>query len=92
MTKNGKEDAVSVDYTDQIEDFNVNDIIEFVHPISNKAESGTYGVGRFVRTIQRRGGSKKLDIEVANSFNEKTIIQGNNIRWERTLHHREKNN
>lgn len=92
MTKNGKEDAVSVDYTNQIEDFVVNDIIEFVHPVSNKSESGTYGVGRFVKTIQRRGGSKRLDIEVANSFGEKTIIQENHIRWDRTLHHREKNN
>ncbi|MCK5014833.1 MAG: hypothetical protein KAS66_13555 [Candidatus Omnitrophica bacterium] len=91
MAKNRKEDAVSVDYTEQIEDLNVNDIIEFVHPISNKAGSGTYGVGKFVRTIQRRGGNKKLDIEVANSFNEKIIIQENNIRWERTLHHKDKN-
>ena len=92
MARNKKECVAPVDYTEQIEEFKEKDIIEFVHPISKKPESGTYGVGRFIRTIQRRGGSRKLDIEVANSFGEKTIIQENNVRWERTLHHREKNN
>lgn len=92
MTKNKKEDAVSIDYTEQIEKFKEDDIIEFLHPVTNKSESGTYGVGKFVRTIQRRGGSRKLDIEVTSILGDKTIIQENNIRWERTLHHREKNN
>ena len=91
MAQNEKEDTV-IDNGNSVEDFNVDDIIEFVHPVSNKSESGTYGVGRFVKTIQRRGGSKRLDIEVANSFGEKTIIQEDHIRWDRTLHHREKNN
>lgn len=78
--------------TNPIEEFEVNDIIEFVYPVSKKPNSGTYGVGRFVRTIQRRGGSKKLDVEVTNSLGDKTIIQENHIRWDRTLHHRNKNN
>ena len=92
MTRNKKEYVAPIDYTDEIEKLEEGDVIEFMHPVSKKSESGTYGVGKFVRTIQRRGGNKKLDIEVANSLNEKIIIQENNIRWERTLHHREKNN
>lgn len=70
----------------EIETLVPGDIIEFIHPISKKTESGKHGTGRFSRTIQRRGPSKILDIEVINGVGEKIIIQDNNIRWKRTMY------
>lgn len=69
-----------------LEDFEEGDVIEFMHPTSKKSESGRFGVGRFVKTIERKGSSKILDIEVA-TFEANVVIQRNNIRWERTLYH-----
>lgn len=74
----------------EIEKLVPGDIIEFIHPVSKKAESGKFGVGRFSRTIQRRGPTKILDIEIINSMGEKVIIQDNNIRWERTMYFKDK--
>lgn len=74
----------------QIEKLVPGDVIEFIHPVSKKSESGKHGTGRFTRTIQRRGPSKVLDIEVVNGVGEKIIIQDNNIRWERTMYFKDK--
>lgn len=74
----------------QIEKLVPGDVIEFIYPVSKKSESGKYGTGRFSRTIQRRGPSKILDIEVINGVGEKIIIQDNNIRWERTMYFKDK--
>ncbi|MCK4668234.1 hypothetical protein KAU33_15895 [Candidatus Dependentiae bacterium] len=76
----------------QIEKLVPGDVIEFIHPVSKKSESGKHGTGRFTRTIQRRGTNKVLDIEVVNGVGEKIIIQDNNIRWERTMYFKEKQN
>lgn len=75
----------------EIETLVPGDVIEFIHPVSKKAESGKHGTGRFSRTIQRRGPSKILDIEVINGVGEKIIIQDNNVRWKRTMYFKEKN-
>ena len=74
----------------EIEKLVPGDVIEFIHPISKKSESGKHGTGRFSRTIQRRGPGKVLDIEVINGVGEKIIIQENNIRWKRTMYFKEK--
>ena len=74
----------------QLESLEPGDVVEFVHPETSKGESGKFGVGRFVRTIKRRTGGKALDIELRSALSEKIIIQENNIRWERTLFHKNK--
>jgi len=75
----------------ELEKLNEGDIVEFIHPETKKSEAGKYGVGKFVKTIQRRTGGKALDIELAVALGEKVIIQENHIRWDRTLHHKNKN-
>lgn len=70
-----------------VEDSTKDDIVEFIHPVSKKSESGKFGVGKFVRTIQRRNGSRRLDIELIDNLGDKTIIQDNNIRWDWTEYH-----
>ena len=67
-----------------VDDLREGDIVEFRHPETGNSESGTYGVARFSRTIQRRGGSKRIDIELVNCLGDKTTILPINIRWERT--------
>lgn len=73
-----------------LESLEAGDVIEFVYPETSKGESGKFGVGRFIRTIQRRKGGKAVDIELTSALKEKIIIQENNIRWERTLFHKNK--
>ena len=70
-----------------IDDLIPGSIVEFVHPISKKPESGTYGTGKFIKLIQRRNGGRRLDIELENNLGDKTIIQSENIRWERTKYY-----
>ena len=74
----------------ELESLEVGDVVEFVFPETSKSEAGKFGVGRFSKTIQRRKGGKALDIELKDSLGEKIIIQENNIRWERTLFHKNK--
>lgn len=74
----------------QLESLEPGNVVEFVYPETSKSEAGKFGVGRFVRIIQRRKGEKAVDIELSGALKEKIIIQENNVRWERTLFHKNK--
>lgn len=74
----------------ELKDLQQNDIVEFIHPISKKPETGKYGVSRFVRIIQRHNGGKQVDIELVDNLDDKTIIREENIRWDRTEYHKNK--
>ena len=65
-------------------DLNPGDIVEFIDPATSQ-----FNVGTFVRTIKRRTGDKGTDIIVLSSIGHKTTIRDQNIRWDRTAHHKE---
>ena len=70
-----------------IEDLPPGAVIEFIHPVSKKPDSGKFGVGTLVQIIHRKTGSKPTDIIVENSQGDKTRLRENNIRWDRTEYH-----
>lgn len=72
-----------------LDDLQPEDIVEFIHPVTNNPNSGTYGVSRFVQAIKRRNGNR-IDIELVNNLGDKTIITEKDIRWDRTRQHKQK--
>lgn len=66
-----------------IEDLEPGDIIEYT--------DGKFGVGRLSRIIHRRTGDKHIDIELKLSMGRKIIIREENIRWDITMSHKNKN-
>lgn len=64
-----------------IEDLEPGDIVEFTDV--------KFGVGIFIRTIQRRKGDKHIDIELELSLGRKITIREDMIRWDKTLSHKE---
>lgn len=64
-----------------IEDLEPGDIVEFT--------DGMFGVGIFIRTIQRRKGAKHIDIELELSLGKKKTIREEMIRWDKTMSHKE---
>ena len=65
-----------------INDFDPGDAIEFIHPVS-----GCFAVGKFVKVIKRRTGDRRTNIELKTASG-KVIITENNIRWDRTIYHK----
>lgn len=65
-----------------INDLELGDIVEYT--------DGKFGVGRFIRTIHRRKGDTHIDIELELSLGKKIIIREENIRWDKTLSHKNK--
>lgn len=67
-----------------IDDFVPGDIIEFMHPVS-----GRFAVGKYIKIIKRRTGDRHTDIEL-DTWGGKEIITEDNIRWDRTMFHKNK--
>ena len=59
-----------------LEDLDQGDIIEYINPTTSQ-----FGVGTFVRSINRRTGDKRTDIIVENTLGSKTTITEQNVRW-----------
>ena len=64
-------------------DLNPGDIIQFIDPNTNK-----FGIGTFVKIINRRTGSKRTDIILNNAIGHKITIWEEWIDWNRTAHHK----
>ena len=64
-------------------DLEPGDVVEFIDPGTSQ-----FKVGTFVRTIKHRIGDKGTSIIVIGSLGHKTTIREQNIRWDRTAHHK----
>ena len=70
-----------------IDDFEPGDIIEFIYPASKGPQAHRFGVGTLTKVTKRKAGHS--DIEIQNTHGKTTITEVN-IRWDRTMFHKNK--